>query len=236
MHTQRDRISSPPSSVELSPGSSMNRRRTGISGGIAAVTASLAPPIGSPPSVIATALAPLLRDSTTRLLIGCLRAHDLIIVRRVALDQAATELLTALLPISEAPPGEFEKSRATEIARWHSALGLIILSQLRAETCAISAFQVQLALSRMDLSKGVVADMVEALYQFAFPGQALTSAQIARYSEEMLPREAADSVARILRHPNSTQLRVALAPLLEAVQSDIDILARLAKASLGLPS
>ncbi|WP_437501132.1 hypothetical protein [Sorangium sp. So ce1099] len=220
----------PPKSVRSPPSSGAPRLR---GAGASAARGSSPGLIGSPPTVIAAALAPLLRDTSARLLIGCLRAHDLIIVRRVVIDPGAPEQLAALLPVSEAPPGEFEASRAAELSRWHSALGSPVLSQLRTESCTISAQKARMALSTAQIAPGVAGELVDALCRTAFPGLALSSAHIDRYAEQDLSELAAETVARILRHPNSKQLRLALGPLLDAVHSDVDGISRLAKASLG---
>ncbi|WP_437275886.1 hypothetical protein WME90_32175 [Sorangium sp. So ce375] len=220
----------PPISVRSPPSSGAYRARGGGAGAARGSSPGL---IGSPPTVIAAALSPLLRDASTRLLLGCLRAHDLIIVRRVAIDPGAAEQLAALLPVSEAPPGEFEASRAAELSRWHTALGSPVISQLRTESCAISAQKARVALGAAQIAPGVAGELIDALCRTAFPGLALSSAHIDRYAEQDLNELAAESMARILRHPNSKQLRLALGPLLDAVHGDVDGISRLAKASLG---
>ncbi|WP_437285561.1 hypothetical protein [Sorangium sp. So ce406] len=220
----------PPKSVRSPPSSGAPRLRGAGAGNGRGSSPGL---IGSPPTVIAAALAPLLRDTSARLLFGCLRAHDLIIVRRVAIDPGATEVLTALLPASDAPPGELEASRAAELTRWHTALGSPVISQLRAESCAISAQKARMALGTAGIAPGVVGELVDALCRTAFPGLALSGAQVDRYAEQDLSELAAENVARILRHPNTKQLRLALGPLLDAVHSDMDAISRIARASLG---
>ncbi|WP_438038564.1 hypothetical protein [Sorangium sp. So ce128] len=220
----------PPISVRSPPSSGAQRPRAAGAGAARASSPGL---IGSPPTVIAAALAPLLRDASTRLLLGCLRAHDLIIVRRVAIDPGAADQLAALLPVSEAPPGEFEASRAAELSRWHTVLGSPVISQLRTESCAISAQKARAALGAANIAAGVAGELIDALCRTAFPGLALSSAHIDRYAERDLNELAAESVARILRHPNSKPLRLALGPLLDAVHGDVDGISRLAKASLG---
>ncbi|WP_437903498.1 hypothetical protein WME95_33780 [Sorangium sp. So ce327] len=220
----------PPISVRSPPSSGAPRARAAGAGAARASSPGL---IGSPPTVIAAALAPLLRDTSTRLLLGCLRAHDLIIVRRVAIDPGAADQLAALLPVSDAPPGEFEASRAAELSRWHTVLGSPVISQLRTESCAISAQKARVALGAANIAAGVAGELIDALCRTAFPGLALSSAHIDRYAEQDLNELAAESVARILRHPNSKPLRLALGPLLDAVHGDVDGISRLAKASLG---
>ncbi|WP_441291984.1 hypothetical protein ACSRUE_17520 [Sorangium sp. KYC3313] len=230
--TERSTPSSipPPISVRPPPSSGAQRARAAGAGAARGSSPGL---IGSPPTVIAAALAPLLRDASTRLLLGCLRAHDMIIVRRVAIDPGAADQLAALLPVSEAPPGEFEASRAAELSRWHTVLGSPVISQLRAESCAISAQKARVALGAANIAAGVAGELIDALCRTAFPGLALSSAHIDRYAEQDLNELAAESMARILRHPNSKPLRLALGPLLDAVHGDVDGISRLAKASLG---
>jgi hypothetical protein len=196
----------------------------------------LAPRPGSPPALVASALAPLLRDVASRFLIGCLRAHDLVIVRRVPLDPASTEILAALLPISDAPPGEFETSRAAEISRWHSTLGSLVLNQLRTEASVLSAFQIRMALGRREIAASSATEVVEALCRTAFPGLVVSAAQLARYSEQRLSAEAAESVARTLRHPSANQMRTAVALLLDHMRTEVDATSRLAKESLVDPA
>ncbi|WP_437523483.1 hypothetical protein WME79_34175 [Sorangium sp. So ce726] len=220
----------PPISVRSPPSSGAQRARAGGAGAARGSSPGL---IGSPPTVIAAALSPLLRDASTRLLLGCLRAHDLIIVRRVAIDPGAADQLAALLPVSEAPPGEFEASRAAELSRWHTVLGSPVISQLRTESCAISAQKARTALGAANIAAGIAGELIDALCRTAFPGLALSSAHIDRYAEQDLNELAAESMARILRHPNSKPLRLALGPLLDAVHGDVDGISRLAKASLG---
>jgi hypothetical protein len=196
----------------------------------------LVPPRGSPPAEIAASLAPLLRDTITRLLIGFLRVHDLLIVRQVVLDETATELWAGLLPVSEAPPGEFEGSRAMEIGRWRVALGPEVLGALRAEAGVLGTSLAGIALQRMGIAPAVGAELLEALCRAVAPADGAAPAPAARYTPEVLLPEAARSVARVLGHPDPKPLEAALAPLLGAVSDDMEILSQLAKMAIGLPA
>jgi hypothetical protein len=219
------------------PPSSVSARRRTTSSSMRAISAALVPAWGSPPADIGAALSPLLRDATTRLLLGFLRTHDLVMVRCVMLDEAATELLASLLPVSEAPPGEFEASRAMEIGRWRSTLGADVLEALRDEAAALSVSLASLALQRIGIVPAAALEVLHGLCRGAFPGDDGSYVQrAARYIERELNADAARSVAAILGHPSPEPITLAIAPLLEAVADDLDVMAQIAKVTLGLPS
>ena len=94
---------------------------------------SLLMPPGTPPSAMGAFVAPTLRDSAARLLIGFLRAHDLITLRRVVVDEGSAEMLANLVPSSDAAPGGYEGSRSGEIARWTQAIGADVVNALHHE-------------------------------------------------------------------------------------------------------
>jgi hypothetical protein len=228
----------PPGTLRSPPVSTSPRRRI-TSSSFRSVAPALIPPRGSPPGQIGASLAPLLRDAATRLLLGFLRTHDLVMVRRVPLDGAATELLGALLPVSEAPPGEFEASRAAEIAKWRTALGDPIMEALRAESADIAAFLARIALLQVGLAPGLTQEIVEALSAAAFPGvdaRAWPPAPDPSTPEQELAADAARRAAAILGHPDPGQLEAALAPLVGSVMDDAMVLAQMAKLAVGLPA
>ena len=224
---------SPPSTRP--PPSSVAGRRRSTSSSIRAISASIVPPRGSPPAEIGASLAPILRDSLTRLLIGFLRAHDLLVVRQVVLDETATELLAALLPVSEAPPGEFEESRAQEISRWRGVLGPEVLDALRVEAGVLGASLAGLALQRVGMVPATALELLEALCWAAAAGGTVPQ-PASRYTQQPLLPEVARSVRRLLGHPDPKPLEMALEPLVAAVSDDMDVLAQLAKVALGLPA
>ena len=234
--------SDPPPSGLIPPPSSVrapfSTRRRSISSSLRAMTPSLIPPRGSSIAEVGASLAPLLRDAATRLLIGALRTHDLVMVRRVPLDSATADLLSALLPISEAPPGEFEASRIMEITRWRGTIGPDQMDALRAECAAIAAFLTGSALIQAGTPKTTARELVEALCQSAFgggtDGHGWPDPAPAGFTLETVPAEAAQRIAFALDHPGVGQLEIALAPLLESVSSDVSLIAQMAKLSLDL--
>jgi hypothetical protein len=160
-------------------------------------------------------------------------------VRRVPLDEAATELLGALLPVSEAPPGEFEASRAAEIGKWRAALGDPVMDALRAEAAAIAAYLTRVALIQVGLALVVTQEIVEALCGSAFPAvnaRAWPAAVDPSTTEQVLAADAARRAAAILGHPDPGQLEAALVPLIGSVMDDAMILAQMVKLSVGLPA
>jgi hypothetical protein len=206
------------------------------------MTPALIPPRGASPAEIGFALAPLLRDAATRLLVGSLRTHDLVMVRRVPLDEAAADLLSALLPVSEAPPGEFEASRIIEISRWRGVLGPEVMQSLRAECAALAAFITRLALDEVALPATIADDIVASLSHSAFgggtDGHGWPDPAPATFPPQGvgLSAEAAQRVSAALGHSDVGPLEIALAPLLEAVAADVSLIAQMAKLSLGLSS
>ncbi|WP_156338529.1 hypothetical protein [Chondromyces crocatus] len=231
-------IPGPPSSVGLRSGpASVSQRRRSVSSSMRAVTASVVPPKGATTTEIGASLSPLLRDATTRLLLGFLRTHDLLTIRQVPLDEATTELLAQLLPVSEAPAGEFEASRAQEVTRWQGALGSLVMDALRAEAATLAALLTRTALAEVGLLPNLAQEVLEALCQAAFPaaeGRIGAAASVALATEQELTCEAAHSMARILDYPDVTPLETALTPLLTSVASDATVIAQMAKLSLGL--
>lgn len=225
--------------VSHRPGpASVSPRRRSISSSLRAVTPSIVPPRGSSTTEIGAALSPLLRDAATRLLLGFLRINDLVAVRKVPLDEAATELLAQLLPVSEAPPGEFEASRTLEVARWSGTLGPAVMDALRSEAATLAALLARAALAQVGLIPSIAQEILESLCHTAFPaaeGRLGAAAAVALASEEELTAEAAHTMARILGHPDAGPLQAALTPLLSSVADDSMLIAQMAKLSLGLP-
>ena len=102
-------------------------------------------------------VAPLVKDSAVRLLIGFLRAHDLVTVRGVSIDGNSAEMLANLVPVSDASPGGYEASRAAELQRWQSTLGDGPVSALRREVKTLGTFVAKDALARAQVLDGTYA-------------------------------------------------------------------------------
>ncbi|EYF01824.1 Hypothetical protein CAP_7777 [Chondromyces apiculatus DSM 436] len=231
-------VPGPPSSVSHRGGpGSVSQRRRSISSSLRNVTASIVPPRGASLAEIGVALSPLLRDATTRLLLGFLRIHDLVTIRRIPLDERATELLAQLLPVSEAPAGEFEASRAQEIARWNGLLGQPVMESLRAEAATLAALLARTALAQVGLMPRLAEEILESLCNAAFPaaeGRIGAAAAVAIATEQELTSDAAHSMARILGYTEVEPLEAALSPLLTSVSDDATLIGQMAKLSLGI--
>jgi hypothetical protein len=198
---------------------------------------SLLMPPGTSPAAMGQFVAPMVKDSAARILIGFLRAHDLITVRRVAVDETSAEMLATLVPASDAPPGGYEASRAGEIARWQAALGQGPMFALHHEVRVHAAYLTREALARVEVMPALADAVVEAVCAAAFPDEAGLLAEIAK-----LPTPPpADFVAQLARalgriaggDDDPASLAAALDPLLATVQEDLSVSAMIIKQSSG---
>jgi len=196
---------------------------------------SLLLPPGTPPSGIASFVAPTVRDSAARLLIGFLRAHDLITVRGVAIDETSAEMLALLVPASEAPPGGYEASRSAEISRWQAALGDSSLSAIRRETIAASVFMAWSAMLRLDVNKTVAVAVLESLSASAFPEEPALLEELSRFQDAMSPEFLQDFARDLAMLADSGDdppaLAAALMPLFSIIQEDMNYIALIIKNS-----
>lgn len=242
----RDPSSSPPSvrpasvrppvpPAPSSPGLSAPPRRR-ASSQIRSIRSLLMPP-GTPPSAMGQFVAPLARDSAARLLIGFLRAHDLIAVRGVSIDEGSAEVLASLVPVSDAPPGGYESSRAGEIARWQATLGQGPMFALQHEVRVVSTYLAREALARMEVMPALADAVVEALAASAFPDEAGVLAELGRFPASTTPDFVAALSESLTRIAGTTEdpasIASALTPLLAMVKDDLDIAAMIIKQSAG---
>src|SRR5580704_2898115 len=187
---------------------------------------SLLMPPGSSPAAMAHYVAPLVKDSAVRLLIGFLRAHDLVTVRGVTIDENSAEMLANLVPVSDASPGGYEASRATELQRWASTLGEGPVSALRREVKALSTHLAKEALARA---------VVEAVIAAAFPDDAGLAEELARFpAEPELVAFATNALTRLAGTSDEpAALTAALTPLFGMIQDDLNVAAMIIKQSSG---
>ncbi len=217
-----------------SPGTMPPRRR---SSQIRSVRALLMPP-GTPPSGMGTYVAPLARDSATRLLIGFLRAHDLIAVRGIVIDTLEGDMIAAVVPVSDAAPGGYEASRAAEIARWKAALGDEAVDALFREakvTClalfARSLFEVQ-------VMAALALAVVEASATAAFPEIEGATEDLGRFpaasSPEFVAMVAESMTTLAGGREDKASMTTALTPLVQAVRDDMLTAAMIVQQSAGV--
>jgi hypothetical protein len=190
-------------------------------------------PAAASPAQAAALLAPIAHDAATRLLIGFLRAHDLIGVRNVEMDAASFDML---IPQSEAAPGGYEASRADELSRWQAALGAPPLAALRREAHLLAAYIAQQAMFRA----GIGADAAEPVLSAVVAtnaGDAEAFADLRRFPDHLPADFSADVVSAfrlIVRGPeNPAVMSAALAPLVGQVEEDLTVAARVMKPAIA---
>jgi hypothetical protein len=210
-------------------------RRRGSSQ-IRSIQALLMPP-GTSATAMGQFVAPLVKDSAARLLIGFLRAHDLVAVRHVSIDDSSAEMLATLVPVSDAPPGGYEASRAGEIARWQTTLGQGVMFALQHEARVTSVYLAKDALARIDVMPALADAVVEAVSAAAFPDEAGLLAEVVR-SPIPAPPDFVSTLAEAMillacADDDPASVASALAPLLATVQDDLNVAAMIIKASSG---
>jgi hypothetical protein len=230
------RASAPPGVTPLAPAVSSALPRRRGSSQIRSIQSLLMPP-GTPPAAMGQFVAPTVKDAAARLLIGFLRAHDLVGVRGVALDEGSREMLATLVPASDAPPGGYEASRASEIARWQATLGQGPMATLRREVRRTSLTLAREALGRAQVMQALTDAVMEALASAAFPDDAGLLADVARKASpadgEQVPQLARDLIEAAGTSEDPGAMAAALGPLLAAVQDDLNVSALIIKQSSG---
>jgi hypothetical protein len=189
------------------------------------VPTTVSVPPGATAPQIGAAIVPLVRDSAARILIGILRAHDLVVLRKVQLDDSAAEVAGALVPTSEAPPGGFEASRGHELARWQGALGTDVYRQLCAEAALFSIYLAYAAMIHARVPSELTLAAVEATCASGYPPHDSPLPYLGRYLHAEAPRVADELANRMIGilgdGAQSAAMTRAIAPLLEAVREEI---------------
>lgn len=229
-------FSAPPiSSGPLASGAPMSSRRRGSSQ-LRAIQSMLLP-AGSSPAAMGAFIAPTVKDSAARLLIGFLRAHDLITLRGGAADASSAEALANLVPASDAPPGGYEASRVAEITRWQTILGLDVVAALRRETSAASAFLMLEAMRRAEVPEALAQAVIEAVCTNAFSNNVGLLEEIDRFPDALsldLVVALAQRLSSIAETgDNPSTMTEALTPLVSVVYDDLSISAMVIKVSAG---
>lgn len=191
---------------------------------------------GAPPRAIGGAVARLVRDLSARLLIGVLRAHDLLL-RGHTLEEGSAEALADLVPISDAPLGGYEESRAAEIGRWQTKLGAFAMDAVRTEARAVGVYLAFAAMLQADVPQHVALEVCEGICAAAYSSAPFPVSALDRYLhtvELTVCEELAKRVGHALGiDGRRAELSAALAALLSTMENDMALGALVVKKSLG---
>ena len=146
-------------------------------------------------------------------------------------------MLANLVPVSDAPPGGYEASRAAELARWSQAIGADVVSALHHEVNAVSVFLTRDAILRADLNRTLAAAVIDATISAAFPGEEQRFADSSRFPDATTPAFT-DAVAHELTRiagcgDDPTAMTAALRPLIGLIQEDLATSATIVKMTAG---
>lgn len=190
-------------------------------------------PEGATAEACAAAIVPLLRDAGTRVLVGILRAYDLLVVREIKVDKTTADDFGELVPLSRAAPGRFADERREELARWEDKLGAAKVTQLRNDASAVVCFFLHVSLERVGLATSTAVTLLEAGAQLAFPDEGAVAA-MPRYFGMPDPAEALASRALEAFESNRSVLAgfaLAMTPVLASLQEDFAFTAQQIKLS-----
>ncbi|NUP06629.1 MAG: hypothetical protein HOW73_11295 [Polyangiaceae bacterium] len=227
-------ISSRPPSGGSSRPSPPGPRRPSSSSQMLAVRDSRLIPEGASVETAAYAIVPLLRDASTRVLVGILRACDLVIVRGMRLDSSSSDDLGDLVPASTAAPGRFADERRDELSRWEDKLGRRKIDGLRTEASAIVCYFLHTSLTRADVESKVSTALLEAAAHSAFEEEGPLS-ELPRYLGHAgdPTDELAAKVLSVLKESSDVlgSFTVMLTPVLASLQEDFAFASRQIKLS-----
>jgi hypothetical protein len=223
-----------PTQSSPSPSSPPPRRRA--SSQMRALRLSPLPP-NAPTATLSAFLAPLVHDAATRVLIGFLRAHDLVGIRNVPVDAGSADLLATLIPVSEAGVGGFEASRSGEIVKWQGMLGPETLAAARREAHLLVAYVLYQWLIRSATLPALAGELVDAVIAANLGEEVATGHEFERFPDHLPSDFSADVASNMRRVVRGTEdpshLTAALSPLIAQVEDDLSIAARSVKQAIG---
>jgi hypothetical protein len=192
-------------------------------------------PYGANAQTAANAIVPLLRDASTRVLVGLLRACDLVIVRGVVLDAASADDLGDLVPVSTVALGRFAEERREELVRWEEKLGRDVLDVLRTQSSAIVCFFLHTSLERAGVDRKTATALLEMAARSAFTEEAALAAMPHYFAVSGDPTDALavktiDAVGA--EHEVLSSFTVVLTPVLASLQEDFAFTSDQIKASV----
>lgn len=194
-------------------------------------------PPGSPPQAIARVLAPYISDCATRVLVGFLRAYDLHVLRGLALEEGSTEMLAAVVPVSDAPLGGYEASRTAELNRWQNSFGQATFLRLRRECQVVAVFFAHQSLIQQDIPQNITLEILQDATPLAFAGESNILLGMSRWlqlgDDEVLSALCAH-LTDLAGHGNPRELAAALRLLVASVNEDLLLASTLAKDAVGM--
>ncbi|MRG98120.1 hypothetical protein [Polyangium spumosum] len=220
-----------------SPRSSAPPTRRGTLGRMRAIIPGMMLAAGAPPEAIGQSLGPFVRDCAGRILVGFLRAYDLLTLRGLALEEGSAEVLAALVPVSDAPLGGYEASRTAELGRWQNAFGEGVFQRVRRESQVAAIYLAHMALGRLGVPPSVGLPILQEAAPSAFAGERGTVLEMARYvslpAEDFVPA-LCNHLVEVVGHGDASQLAAALAPLVTSVEEDMAVAATFARDATGI--
>ena len=236
------RASAPPGSslpsTQPNPSSrsSMPSKRPTMSR-VRAISPAMVLPPGSPPHAIGRVLAPFISDCATRVLVGFLRAYDLLVLRGLALEEGSAEMLAAVVPVSDAPLGGYEASRTAELTRWQNSFGAATFGRLRRECQVVAVFFGHMSLIHQDIPQNITFEILQEATPLAFAGEANILLGMSRWlnlkENEVLPSLCAH-LTDLVGHGNPQELAAALSLLVASINEDLAMASTLAKDAVGM--
>jgi hypothetical protein len=194
-------------------------------------------PPGSPPQAIGRMLAPFISDCATRVLVGFLRAYDLLVLRGLALDEGSAEMLAAVVPVSDAPLGGYEVSRTAELTRWQNSFGQATFQRLRRECQVVAVFFAHTSLIYQDIPQNITFEILQDATPLAFSGEANILLGMSRWlqlGEDEVLSSLCAHLTDLVGHGNPQELAAALGLLIAAVNEDLFMASTLAKDAVGM--
>jgi len=202
-----------------------------------AMSPAMVLPPGSPPQAIARVLAPFISDCAARILVGFLRAYDLLVLRGLALEEGSAEMLAAVVPVSDAQLGGYEASRTPELTRWQNSFGQATFQRLRRECQVVAVFFAHGSLLQRDIPQNITLEILQEATPLAFVGDSNVLLGISRWiqlgDDEVLPSLCAH-LTDLVGHGNPNELATALRLVVASVNEDLVLASTMAKDAVGM--
>ena len=176
-------------------------------------------------------------DCAARVLVGFLRAYDLLVLRGLALEEGSAEMLAAVVPVSDAPVGGYEASRTAELTRWQNSFGSGTFQRLRRECQVMAVFFAHKSLNQQDIPQNITFEILQEATPLAFAGETNVILGMSRWlqlpEDDVLPALCAH-LTDLVGHGNPHDLATALRLVVASVNEDLSLASSLAKEAVGM--